>query len=149
MAGKVGERLQVTANYDTEAVFDFQNLIKLDYKPTEDDILQSLEVGNVNMPLNSSLIQGAQSLFGVKTQLQFWRNKSYGGFLRTTIAEHHGNCSRGNALNEFSLTALEYEEDKHFFLAQYFRDNYDAALRNYPFINSQVQITRVGSLGDQ
>jgi len=52
MLGKIGERLQVNANYDTEATFDFQNIVKLDYTPTEDDILQSIEVGNVNMPLN-------------------------------------------------------------------------------------------------
>src|SRR5690606_26030514 len=67
MLGKVGERMQVTANYDTEATFDFQNLVKLDYTPSEDDIIQKIEVGNVSMPLNSSLITGAQSLFGVKT----------------------------------------------------------------------------------
>src|SRR5690606_16653287 len=71
LLGKVGERLQVTANYDTEATFDFQNLVKLEYTPTEDDILRKIEIGNVNMPLNSSLISGAQSLFGVKTELQF------------------------------------------------------------------------------
>ena len=71
LLGKVGTKLQVNANYDTQSTFDFQNLIKLEYTPTEDDILQKIEVGNVNMPLNSSLITGAQSLFGVKTQLQF------------------------------------------------------------------------------
>ena len=65
LLGKVGERLQVTANYDTQSTFDFQNQVKLEYTPTEDDIIQKIEVGNVSMPLNSSLIQGAQSLFGV------------------------------------------------------------------------------------
>ena len=69
MLGNIGERLQVTANYDTEATFDFQNIVKLDYSPTEDDILQKIEVGNVNMPLNSSLITGAQSLFGVENTI--------------------------------------------------------------------------------
>jgi len=68
MLGKIGERLQVNANYDTEATFDFQNIMKLDYTPTEDDIIRKIEFGNVNMPLNSSLITGAQSLFGVKTR---------------------------------------------------------------------------------
>ena len=67
LLGKVGTRLQVTANYDTQSTFDFQNLIKLEYTPTEDDIVRKIEVGNVSMPLNSSLITGAQSLFGVKT----------------------------------------------------------------------------------
>jgi len=73
LLGKVGTRLQVTANYDTEATFDFQQLIKLEYTPTEDDIVRKIEVGNVNMPLNSSLITGAQSLFGVKTELEVGR----------------------------------------------------------------------------
>ena len=81
LLGKIGERLQVTANYDTEATFDFQNLIKLDYTPTEDDIIRKIEVGNVSFPLNSSLIRGAQSLFGVKTQLQFGRTTITCSFL--------------------------------------------------------------------
>ena len=80
LLGKVGTRLQVNANYDTQSTFDFQNIIKLDYTPTEDDIIQKIEVGNVNMPLNSSLITGAQSLFGVKAQLQFGRTTVTGVF---------------------------------------------------------------------
>ncbi|NKI30626.1 cell surface protein SprA [Croceivirga thetidis] len=143
MLGKVGERLQVTANYDTEATFDFQNLIKLDYTPTEDDILRSIEVGNVNMPLNSSLIQGAQSLFGVKTQLQFGRTTVTAVFSEQRSQNNTVTAQGGGTINEFALTALDYDEDKHFFLAQYFRDNYDDALERYPFIQSQVQITRL------
>ena len=75
MLGKVGTRLQVNANYDTQSTFDFQNLIKLEYTPDEDDIVRKIEVGNVSMPLNSSLITGSQSLFGVKTELQFGKTK--------------------------------------------------------------------------
>jgi len=143
MLGKIGERLQVTANYDTEATFDFQNIVKLDYTPTEDDIIQSIEVGNVNMPLNSSLITGAQSLFGVKTQLQFGRTKVTAVFSEQRSQSNTVVAQGGGTVNEFSITALDYDEDKHFFLSQYFRDNYDTALENYPFINSQVQITRL------
>ncbi|WP_422862181.1 cell surface protein SprA [Flagellimonas sp. W118] len=143
LLGKVGERLQVTANYDTEATFDFQNLVKLDYTPDEDDILRKIEIGNVNMPLNSSLISGAQSLFGVKTQLQFGRTTVTAVFSEQRSQNNTVVAQGGGTLNEFSLTALDYDEDKHFFLAQYFRDNYDQALQNYPFIRSQVQITRL------
>ena len=143
LLGKVGERLQVTANYDTEATFDFQNLVKLDYTPTEDDILRSIEIGNVNMPLNSSLITGAQSLFGVKTQLQFGRTTVTAVFSEQRSQNNTVVAQGGGTLNEFQLTALDYDEDRHFFLAQYFRDNYDAALNNYPFIQSAVQITRL------
>ncbi|NAY92797.1 cell surface protein SprA [Muricauda sp. JGD-17] len=143
LLGKVGERLQVTANYDTEATFDFQNLVKLDYTPTEDDILQKIEIGNVNMPLNSSLITGAQSLFGIKTQLQFGKTSVTAVFSEQRSQNNTVVAQGGGTLNEFSLTALDYDEDKHFFLAQYFRDNYDRALADYPFIRSQIQITRL------
>ncbi|PCJ97928.1 MAG: cell surface protein SprA [Flavobacteriaceae bacterium] len=143
MLGKIGERLQVTANYDTEATFDFQNLVKLDYTPTEDDIIQKIEVGNVNMPLNSSLITGAQSLFGVKTQLQFGKTTVTAVFSEQRSQNNTVVAQGGGTLNEYSITALDYDEDKHFFLSQYFRDNYDTALENYPYIRSQVQITRI------
>ncbi|MGA9238670.1 MAG: cell surface protein SprA, partial [Robiginitalea sp.] len=143
MLGKIGERLQVSAQYDTEATFDFQNLIKLDYTPTEDDIIQKIEVGNVNMPLNSSLVTGAQSLFGVKTQLQFGRTTVTAVFSEQRSQNNTVVAQGGGTLNEYELTALDYDEDRHFFLAQYFRDRYDDALEDYPFIRSQVQITRL------
>jgi len=143
MLGKIGERLQVNANYDTEATFDFQNIVKLDYTPTEDDIIQSIEVGNVNMPLNSSLITGAQSLFGVKTQLQFGKTTVTAVFSEQQSQSNTVVAQGGGTINDFSVTALDYDEDKHFFLSQYFRDTYDEALINYPYIRSQVQITRL------
>lgn len=143
MLGKIGERLQVTANYDTEATFDFQNLVKLDYTPSEDDILQKIEVGNVSMPLNSSLITGAQSLFGVKTQLQFGKTTVTGVFSEQRSQSNTVVAQGGGAVNDFELRAQDYDADKHFFLAHYFRDNYDSALENYPYIRSQVQVTRI------
>ncbi|MCW5516238.1 cell surface protein SprA [Muriicola sp. Z0-33] len=143
MLGKIGERLQVTANYDTEATFDFQNLVKLDYTPTEDDIIRKIEIGNVNMPLNSSLITGAQSLFGVKTQLQFGKTTVTAVFSEQRSQNNTVVAQGGGTLSDFELTALDYDEDKHFFLAQYFRDAYDDALATYPYISSQVQITRL------
>ncbi|WP_339838704.1 cell surface protein SprA [uncultured Maribacter sp.] len=143
MLGKIGERLQVTANYDTEATFDFQNIVKLDYTPTEDDIIQSIEVGNVSMPLNSSLIQGAQSLFGVKTKLQFGKTSVTAVFSEQKSQNNTVVAQGGGTVNEFSLTALDYDENRHFFLSQYFRDNYDRALSTYPYVQSQVQITRI------
>ena len=143
MLGKVGERLQVTANYDTEATFDFQNLIKLDYTPNEDDIIQKIEVGNISMPLNTSLITGAQSLFGVKTQLQFGKTTVTAVFSDQKSQNNTVVAQGGGTINDYALSALDYDEDKHFFLAQMFRDNYDRALENYPYIRSQVQITRL------
>ena len=42
LLGKVGTKLKVNANYDTESTFAFQNLIKLEYETTEDDILKKI-----------------------------------------------------------------------------------------------------------
>lgn len=143
LLGKVGTKLQVNANYDTQSTFDFQNIIKLEYTPTEDDILQKIEVGNVNMPLNSSLITGAQSLFGVKTELQFGKTSITAVFSEQKSQTKNVVAQGGGTLEEFNVFARDYDENRHFFLAHYFRDNYDRALENYPFINSNVQITRV------
>ena len=142
LLGKVGTRLQVTANYDTESTFDFQNLIKLEYTPTEDDIIQKIEVGNVSMPLNSSLISGAQSLFGVKTQLKFGKTTVTGVFSEQKSDSKSVVAQGGGTLDEFDFFIRDYDENRHFFLAQYFRENYDKALGNYPYINTNVQITR-------
>nr|WP_233494456.1 cell surface protein SprA [Mesonia sp. K7] len=143
LLGMVGTKLQVTANYDTESTFDFQNQIKLEYTPDEDDIVQKIEVGNVSMPLNSSLMQGAQSLFGVKAQLQFGKTTITGVFSEQNSERQTTNIQGGAAVQEFEKFILDYDENRHFFLAHYFRDNYDRALENYPFINSNIQITRI------
>ncbi len=144
LIGKVGTRLQVTANYDTQSTFDFQNLIKLEYTPTEDDIIQKIEVGNVSMPLNSSLITGAQSLFGVKAQLQFGKTTVTGVFSEQKSQASTVVAQGGGTLQEFELFIKDYDENRHFFLAQYFRDTYDKALATYPYFNNGgLQITRL------
>ncbi|HBK84130.1 MAG TPA: cell surface protein SprA, partial [Flavobacterium sp.] len=163
LQGKVGTRLNVNVNYDTQSTFAFQNLVKLSYDPSigginptnlkgsipkevkgnEDSIIKIIEVGNVSMPLNSTLIRGAQSLFGVKTQLQFGKTTVTGVFSEQKSQTTSVNAQGGATIQEFSLFAQEYDNDRHYFLSQYFRNNYDKALSNYPFIDSRVQITRV------
>jgi cell surface protein SprA len=143
LMGKVGTRLSVNANYDTQSTFAFQNLIKLEYAPTEDDIIQKIEVGNVSMPLTNSLIRGAQSLFGVKAQLQFGKTTVTGVFSEQKSQTKSVTAQGGGTIQDFELFALEYDNDRHFFLSQYFRNKYDEALRRYPFIDSRVQITRI------
>ena len=143
LMGKVGTRLSVNANYDTQSTFAFQNLIKLEYTPSEDDIIQKIEVGNVSMPLNSSLIRGAQSLFGVKTQLQFGKTTFTGIFSEQKSQTRSLVAEGGGTVQNYELFALDYDNDRHFFLSQYFRSRYDKALEGYPFIDSRVQITRI------
>lgn len=143
--GKVGEKLAVSANFDNNNSFDFQNNMKVEYTGFKEDILKKLEIGNVNLPLNNSLIQGSQNLLGVKTQLQF------GKMFVTTIASTQrgkvssidipgGNQGQGRP---FEIIASNYDENRHFFLGHFFHDNYEAWLKNPPQIYSGVNITRV------
>ena len=141
--GKVGTRLNVNANYDTQSTFAFQNLIKLEYAPTEDDIIQKIEVGNVSMPSSNSLIRGAQSLFGVKAQLQFGKTTVTGVFSEQKSKTKSVTAQGGGTIQNFEMFALDYDVDRHFFLSQYFRNKYDEALQDYPVIRSRVQITRI------
>lgn len=143
LLGKVGTRLQVNANFDTQSTFAFQNLLKLEYTPADDDIVRKIEVGNVSMPLNSTLIQGAQSLFGVKTELQFGKTTVTGVFSEQKSQAKSVIAQGGGTIQEFEMYGLDYDNDRHFFLSQYFREKYDASLKNYPFIDSRVQITRL------
>lgn len=233
LLGKIGDRLQITANYDTESTFDFQNLVKIEFNPpqlaeisdiipesvnaqgdmlksradkllskakniteksagvqqkigdfqstynearqkilnlkskadalssqslmglgnnvtdylngkvTEDAILQNISIGNISMPLNSNLIQGAQSLFGVRTDLKFGKTTISAVFSEQRSQSQNVVAQGGGTLQEFNVFALDYEEDRHYFLGHYFRDHYDQFLKNYPYINSPVQITRV------
>ena len=143
LRAKVGERLEFTANYDTQASFDFQNLVKIDYTPTEDDILQGIEAGNVEMPIKNSLINGAQSLFGVKTKLKFGNTNVTAVFSQQNSESKTIVAEAGATIQSFELRTTDYDNDRHFFLSQFFIDNYANSLKNYPLISSQVNITRI------
>jgi cell surface protein SprA len=139
----VGKRLKVTADYDTQASFDFQNLIKLEYTPTEDDIIRKIEAGNVTMPIKNSLINGSQSLFGVKTELQFGKTTVRAVFSQQNSESKTVTAEAGASITPFELRATDYDDNRHFFLSQYFRENYSKSLKNYPLISSPINITRI------
>ena len=147
LQGKVGTRLNVNINYDTQSTFAFQNLIKLEFDPNvsggDDSIIKKIEIGNVSFPLSNSLVRGAQSLFGVKTQLQFGKTTFTGVFSEQKSQTKSVTSQGGGTLQDFEMFALDYDSDRHYFLSQYFRNRYDKALENYPYINSRAQITRV------
>ena len=143
LTGKIGDLMDLGFNYNTEATFDFENQLNLDYSGKEDDILQKLEAGNVSLPLNSTLISGSQSLFGVKSELKFGRLTA-----TTVLSQQKGQkkeieIAGGAQQNEFEINADNYEENRHFFLSYYFRDSYDNSMKSLPLITSGVQIQRI------
>ncbi len=143
LSANVGTRLTADINYDTQSTFSFQNQLKLEFQPGEDDILRQLEVGNINMDIKNNLITGSQSLFGVKAQLQFGATTVTGVFSQQQSQSKNIIAEGGSALTEFELRTTQYDNNRHFFLAQYFRNNYNRALERLPLINSAIQITKV------
>ena len=142
-SAKIGEKIQFKMSYNTKTQFSFENKFTLKYEGDEDDILQLIEAGNVSMPLQSTLITGTQSLFGFKTKLKFGKTTV------TAIASYQESETQNIAVNggaltqEFELEAIDYEENRHFFLSQYFRDHYEAALANLPTVTSDINITKI------
>ena len=143
LTGQIGEKLKLTFNYDTKAAFDFENNMKLDYTGYETEIIRKIELGNVSLPITNSLIQGGQNLFGVKTQLQFGKLAvtAVASTLRGSADEVR--VQNGAQSRNFEIKASQYERDRHFFLSHFFRERYDAALRNLPTIQSGVEIRRL------
>jgi len=140
---KIGDKIEFNTNFNTEATFDFENKLKLKYEGKEDEIIKLVEAGNVNLPLNSTLITGSQSLFGLKTQMQFGRATVTTVFSQQQSQTENISVQGGAQTSKFSVRSLDYEENRHFFLGQYFREHYDQALASLPVITSNINITKI------
>ncbi len=140
----VGDRLHFNMTYNTDATFDFDSKnLKLAYEGKEDDIVKSIEAGNVSMTTGSSLIKGSTSLFGVKTKLQFGK-LTVTGLVSQQNSESKTVTSKGGAqTTSFTITADAYDQNRHYFLSQYFRDNYDQFASKLPYVSSGINITRI------
>ena len=145
-AGKIGEKLNLNFNYNTQATFDFDNQMKLNYDTknfSEDEIIQNIEAGNVSMPLRSNLIKGAQNLFGIKTELKF-------GHLRTTFLAAQQRSRQqsltvqgGSQVQTYERPIDEYDENRHFFLSHWNRGEFEPAMKCLPVPISLFTITRM------
>ncbi len=185
MNGKIGDKLGVLFNYDTKASFNFENALKVQYRPfgantpslgsltnpgslagnlpgitpgglnvpgrpglpaylpQTESIIQGVEAGNFSWALNSQLIPGVQNLFGAKLQLRFGRLNA------TLVASQQRSkqaeivLTGGTVSKPFEIRADQYDENRHFFLSQFFRDNYERSLKSLPVVTSGVNVTRV------
>ena len=142
--GKVGDKVNMNLNYNTDATFDFdaQNL-KLKYEGKEDEIIKLVEAGNVSFPSNNSLVKGASSLFGIRTDMQFGRLK-----LQTVLSQKKSSTKSvsskgGTQTTPFEFDVTDYEENRHFFLSHYFHQHYDEAMSKLPNLLTGIVINRV------
>jgi cell surface protein SprA len=141
---KVGDKINFAMNYNTDAVFDFDSKqLKLAYQGKEDEIIKTLEAGNVSMNTSNSLIRGGAALFGIKTELQFGKLR-VGAIVSQQESESKSVSSKGGVqTTPFEFSADQYDENRHFFLAHYFRDHYNEAMSTLPFIKSAITINRM------
>jgi cell surface protein SprA len=143
ITGNIGDKLRMGINYNTEATFDFENQINLEYTGHEDEILQKVEAGNVTLPLPGTLITGSQSLFGVKTEMQFGRLTVTSIFSQQKGETSTMDIQGGAQQQDFEISADEYDKNRHFFLSHHFRERYNEAMKNLPVINSPFNITKI------
>lgn len=140
----VGDRMKFNMTYNTDATFDFDSKnIKLAYEGKEDDIVKSIEAGNVSMTTGSSLIRGSTALFGIKTKLQFGKLTATALVSQQNSESTTVNSKGGSQTTDFTVRADEYDQNRHYFLAQYFRENYDRFASRLPLVTSGINITRI------
>jgi cell surface protein SprA len=143
VTGSIGDKMQLGINYNTEASFDFENKTKLEYTGKEDEIIKKIEAGNVTFSLPGTLITGSQSLFGLKTDLQFGKL-----FVSSVFSHQRGQSQQievkgGAQVSKFEVDAADYDANKHFFISHFFRNNYNAWLQSLPYVNSGVRIQQI------
>lgn len=143
VTAKIGEAISFGLNYNTGATFSFENELKLKYEGKEDNIIQSIEAGNISFPLPTTLIQGSQTLFGVKTKLKFGKLLIDAVFSEQKSQSSSVTVEGGAQLRNFKFKADEYEENKHYFLSQYFYDHFNTAMASLPLINSNINIIKI------
>lgn len=152
--GQIGEKMKISSNFNTQSTFNFDQQINIDYVAgdnNEDEIIKNIEAGNVSLPLPSNLIQGPQSLFGIKTDLQFGR------LYITALASQQRSLQKniqvkdGAQIQEYELRADDYDENRHFFLSHMNRNTFEDALDNLPQIKSffKIQNLEVWVTADQ
>ena len=140
---KIGDLINFDINENTKATFDFENKIKLKYEGKEDEILQLFEAADISFPLNTTLIQGSQQLFGFHTKLKFGKLTVDAVLSQKETSTENMQVKGGASSHEFEIRADEYEENRHYFIAQYFYENYNKAMSTLPVVGTNVKILRL------
>ncbi len=143
VTGKIGENLSLKLSYDTEASFEFENEMNIKYQGNEDDIIQRIEAGNVSLPLTGTLIQGSQNLFGLLAETKFGKLNITTLFSQQKSETKNITVEGGAQKRYFDVEANEYDDNRHYFLAHYFRQVYEDALKDFPVIQTSVVVTQL------
>lgn len=144
ITASVGDKMKFNMTYNTDATFEFDNRnLKLAYEGKEDEIIKNIEGGNVSMTTGSTLIRGGSALFGVKTKLQFGKLTATALVSQQNSESQTVNTKGGAQTTDFYITVDKYDQNRHFFLSHFFRDNYDTWTSKLPLVSSGVNITDI------
>ncbi|MEI7758156.1 MAG: cell surface protein SprA [Bacteroidota bacterium] len=139
----IGDKLRFPLNYNTQSNLGFDNQIKLDYKGKDDEVIKSIEAGNISYQSKGTLIPSTQNLFGIKAQLQFGKLFITGALANQRSQKQSIGMQGGAATQTFQKRLDDYEENRHFLMAQFFKNNFNKAMKNLPVVNSMAQIQRI------
>jgi cell surface protein SprA len=134
--GTIGDKLNILADWNTQRTFEYENQLKIKYTGYDDEVVQSVEAGNVSLQTPSSFIGSSQALFGVKAKFQM------GPLTLTALASQKKGqikevaVSGGSKEQTFEMRAFEYATN-HFFVDVSYAKAYDAYYNNEPpLVNS-------------
>ncbi len=149
VSGTVGDKLNILADWNTQRTFEYENQLKIKYTGYDDEIIQSIEAGNVSLSTNSSFISSSSALFGIKAAMQIGPLK-----LTTVASQKKGqiqekSISGGSQEVPFEKKTWEYSRD-HYFVdtsyIQYFNPFYTSLQGNaaVQIVDAEVWITHLG-----
>ena len=128
ITGKVGDKVSVDIDQNSEEMFDFKNVVKLTYTGYEDEIIQSIEAGNISLDLRgaqlATLSGKNQGLFGFKAV------SKVGPLSITSVAslqkgqKNKLNYEGGSKPQTYPFDDRQLERNQYFFLDESFRENY-------------------------
>jgi len=130
--GEIGDKLKIAADWNTQRTFEYENQLHVKYTGYQDDIVQSVEAGNVSLPTNSSFISGGSALFGIMAKFQV------GPLRLTTVATQKKgqikeiSVSGGGEAKPIEIRPTEYSTN-HFFVDKSYIDLYDDYYLSYKY----------------
>lgn len=143
VVGQIGTRMKLGISYNTQASFEFDNITKLEYNGDEDQIIQSIALGNVSLDLPTTLIPSSKTLFGASTKLRFGKT-TVDLIAASSKGQRKEIKVQGGAQKQtFELSADQYEANRHYFLNFYHRNNYDNAMKTLPIVSSGINVSRI------
>ncbi|MGE5313936.1 MAG: cell surface protein SprA, partial [Acidobacteriota bacterium] len=140
VSGTIGDKLNINADWNTQRQFEYENQLKIKYTGYEDEIVQSVEAGNVSLPTNSKFISSSSALFGIKAQFQLGPLK-----LTAVASQKKGQVQEktvtgGSSEVPFEKKAYDYSKD-HFFIDTLYRYIYEWQFEQIPRTDARMMIT--------